>query len=298
MAIDRLARERQTRQLRNSALWHAARGVPVFRLQVGSKRPLADSHAELDATTDQAQIRAWWQTTPWNIGASLRDTPWFCLDIDARAQGDETVSALGTLPDSVMVISGSGWPSRHHWLKKTPALEGCRLRALAPGVDVKGLGYGYVAMPPSLHKSGNVYQYEASSYFGEVDVAACPEWVEKLLKRSSKVSQAQSSGHASDVDPLSFYLGARYVANGWLGPQIKPGVFAVRCPNAIEHTQGRDFDGSTVLYASEHFGFYGAVLCLHSHCGHVTGDETRVAKELEKQFPRHVSDEFKKRFGG
>lgn len=296
--LDTVARKRLTRQLLNSALWHAARGVPVFRLQYASKRPLADTHAELDATRDPAQIRAWWAQTPWNLGASLRDTPWFCLDIDARAQGDDTIAALGTLPDTVMVISGSGWPSRHVWLKKTDELSAARLRAIAPGVDVKGLGFGYVALPPSLHKSGKVYQYEASSYFGDCQIADCPDWVSKMILRAAKVRQAQTNAHTSDVDPLSFYLGAHYMAQGALGPQIKPGVFAVRCPNAAEHTQGRDFDGSTVLYASEHFGFYGAVLCLHSHCAHVTEQETRVAKELERRFPKHVGDDFKKRFGG
>lgn len=280
--LDKATRERLARQLQKSALWHAARGVPVFRLQHASKRPLADTHAELDATRDPAQIRAWWHSFPFNIGAALRDTPWFALDIDARAQGDETIEALGRLPDSVMVISGSGWPSRHVWLKKTPAIAAVRLRAIAPGVDVKGLGYGYVALPPSLHSSGNVYQYEASSYLGEVEIADCPEWVEQLLLRSGKVQKFYAaSGDLVKADEC--FTGARFIRNRWLGPEMKPGMYAVHCPNALEHTQGRDFDGSTVLYTSKHHGFYGSVLCLHSHCQNVGDEQLALSKKEDEE---------------
>lgn len=274
---DKATRERLTRQLRSSALWHVARGVPVFRLKYGSKRPLADTHAELDATLDPTQVKAWWANFPFNIGASLRDTPWFALDIDARANGDETIEALGKLPDTVTVISGSGYPSRHVWLKKSPRIAKVRLRAIAPGVDVKGLGHGYVALPPSLHSSGNVYCYEASSYLGDVEVADCPEWVETLLLRAGKVQKFYNSNEAL-VKADECFTGARFLRNGWLGPELKPGMFAVRCPNSAQHTQGRDFDGSTVLYTSKHYGFYGSVLCLHSHCAGVTEDELKLSK--------------------
>jgi hypothetical protein len=275
--LNKANRERLARQLRKSAQWHAARGVPVFRLQYASKRPLADTHAELDATRDPAVINSWWQRNPFNIGAALRDTPWFALDIDARANGDETIEALGKLPDTVTVISGSGWPSRHVWLKKNERISQLRLRAIAPGIDIKGLGYGYVALPPSLHSSGGVYCYEASSYLGDVEVAECPDWIERLLNQVGKVQKFYGKSD-SNIKADECFTGARFVRNGWLGPELKPGMYAVRCPNAGEHTQGRDFDGSTVLYTSRHYGFYGAVLCLHSHCVHVADEQLELSR--------------------
>lgn len=56
-------------------------------------------------------------------------------------------------------------------------------------------------------------------------------------------------------------------ARGEVIGERQPGVFVVRCPNALEHTTGRDGDGSTLLYASA--GAEGRIVCLHSHCAHL-----------------------------
>lgn len=272
-----------------AALWHARQGISVFRLQCGDKRPLKGTHGELDSTLDPAQITAWWARVPYNIGAALRYSPFFALDIDARSGGDDLLATIesenGRLPDTVTVISGSGWPNRHHWFKKTTALDQCRIRGLGVGIDVKGLGHGYVLVPPSETGKG-VYRYEDSSYLSQVPVAEPPAW---LIQRLVSMSKAKVDGsvHANPVDSRAFLLGCYFEIDGDLGKQIKPGVFAIRCPNRASHTCGKDFDGSTVLYAPNVLGFtrasepIGAMLCLHSHCGHLTG-------ELIEQVKREV----------
>jgi len=60
--------------------------------------------------------------------------------------------------------------------------EGTRNKAaLRPGLDVRGEG-GYIVVAPSLHESGNIYQWEASSRPGEVALAEAPDWLLELVR--------------------------------------------------------------------------------------------------------------------
>lgn len=267
-------------QLLQAALWHARQGIHVFPLQLADKRPRKGSHGELDGTLDEDQIQRWWSRIPWNIGAALRFTEYFALDIDARSNGEELFETIetenGPLPDTVTVISASGWPNRHLWFRKPAELSDCRVRGLGIGIDVKGLGHGYVLLPPSSTAKG-VYTYEANSYLGRMPVAQCPDWLTKRLLSIGK-AKISNTPHVNDVDPRTFLLGWYFMAEGLLGKQIKPGVFAIRCPNEHQHSCGKPFDGSSVLYAPNVLGFtrksnpLGAVLCLHAHCAHLTDE--------------------------
>ena len=64
-------------------------------------------------------------------------------------------------------------------------------------------------------------------------------------------------------------LGAAFAAAGWLGRQIRPGVWAVLCPNRAEHTTGHDFDTSTVIFAPPPGYRRGRFYCAHGHCSEV-----------------------------
>jgi hypothetical protein len=79
----------------------------------------------------------------------------------------------------------------------------------------------------------------------------------------------QFFAHAQSIDPGSFVLGAAFRAAGWLGRELRPGVFAALCPNRAAHTGGRDFDSSTVLFAPEPGKRRGRFFCSHEHCREV-----------------------------
>ena len=68
------------------------------------------------------------------------------------------------------------------------------------------------------------------------------------------------------VDPASFLLGRAFQAAGWLGAQIRPGVWCARCPNECAHTTGSTFDSSTVLFAPRPGHSRGLFFCSHGHC--------------------------------
>ena len=160
-----------------AARWYAERGLAVFPLVPRTKVPQAGSHGELDGTTDAATIDKMWEGRPHLLVAvALRFTPYFVVDADARHCGDEWLRSFPALPHTATCISGSGWPSTHHYFRRTPELEEVRARKLVPpggfctGIDLKGLRAGYVVLPPSLHPWGRRYEWESSSRFGEVPI--------------------------------------------------------------------------------------------------------------------------------
>jgi hypothetical protein len=260
--------------LGRAALKYAEMGIAVFRMSK-QKVPFKGSHGELDGTTDPDVIRRWWRETPDAcIAAALRFTDFFVLDIDGRHFGDEWLSALetehGKLPHTATAISGSGNPSAHLWFKRTADLADVRCRGitvnrLKTGIDVKGLQGGYVVLPPSWHPSGNRYTWEASCRIDEVPMAEPPAWlVQRLLVKGSR--RRDDFQHTSPVDPDSFYLGRLFRRAGLLGEQIRPGVFAVTCPNEAKHSQ-RSGSAGTVIFAPKFAGGRGTFFCSHdSHC--------------------------------
>jgi hypothetical protein len=68
------------------------------------------------------------------------------------------------------------------------------------------------------------------------------------------------------VDPASFPIGRLFAEYYWLGPELRPGVFAARCPGEILHTTGRRFDGASVVRAPAEGKADGQFRCSHPPC--------------------------------
>lgn len=105
-----------------------------------------------DATTDPAQIEAWWKRWPdAGIGFVPGSAGLFVLDIDPEGQAlAETLH----LPPTLSVRTGRG----HHRYFLHPGSGPVGNSPLAPGVDVRA-DAGYVILPPSLHPSGVRYEW-------------------------------------------------------------------------------------------------------------------------------------------
>jgi len=115
-------------------------------------------HGLKDATRDGNVICRWYANGE-VINLGIRTGPesgLVVLDIDPRHGGDESVKALGKLPDTATVATGGGRQLYFRW----PAGADIRNSAgkLGPGLDIRGTG-GYVVAPPSLHISGGVYRW-------------------------------------------------------------------------------------------------------------------------------------------
>lgn len=155
-------------QLGTLALAYAASGLPVVplfepdghggctcgpRCRRPGKHPRTPNGLT-EASTDPATITAWWQHWPHaNIGGRTGVVFDVC-DVDGPAGIAAVRPLLGACHGVVpLVRTGSGgW----HLLFKPTGL-GNRVGFL-PEVDWRGQG-GYVVLPPSLHVTGNHYQF-------------------------------------------------------------------------------------------------------------------------------------------
>jgi hypothetical protein len=174
-----------------AALDYARHGWPVFPLHTprpggcscgDPQCPAAGKHPRTvhgykDATTDAAAIRAWWGRWPdANIGIAPGPARLLVLDVDPRAGGDVALADLiaehGRLPDTPTVITGGGG---QHFYFLSPNGHEIPSRDLGDGLEVKA-ATGHIVAPPSLHKSGRRYEWEA---LADVDtpLATAPAWL-------------------------------------------------------------------------------------------------------------------------
>jgi len=186
-----------------SALWFANKGMSVIPIHTPTggtcscgapscsspgKHPRTANGLK-DATTDTAQIRAWWAKWPdANIGIVTGAVSGIVvLDIDDRHDGDETLRDLevknGDLPRTWRFLTGGGG---QHVVLKHPGLE-IRNHAgkIGTGLDVRGDG-GYIVAPPSLHVSGRRYAASVDHHPSDTPIADMPPWLIDALRADEK----------------------------------------------------------------------------------------------------------------
>ncbi|RKG62468.1 DUF927 domain-containing protein [Corallococcus sp. AB011P] len=131
-----------------------------------------------DATTDEAQIREWWQQWPFaNVAIATGALSGVdVVDADAKADGVATLVQLeeerGELPDTVTARTSGG--GCHVYFRHAGMVS--KAGSLAPGIDTRGNG-GYVIAPPSLHRTGERYAWLEGASPSEVPPAEAPQWV-------------------------------------------------------------------------------------------------------------------------
>jgi hypothetical protein len=231
-------------------------------------------HGENDATTDVDTIENWARRWPRaNVCIAPGKAGLFVLDVDVRNYGHESLAALPRLPDTATTLTGGG--GYHFWFKRPESLDGRKCKTIkldglaTSGLDVKGVCSGYLVAPPSIHPSGRPYLWEASSRVDEIAIADAPQWLVALVFKSGNRA-VEFTPHAVPVEAETFALGIMFGRAGMLGRQVRPGVFAVRCPNEHTHSAGEAFDSSTVIFAPKEPGGRGTFFCSHtSGCAEV-----------------------------
>lgn len=149
------------------------------------KHPRTD-HGVKQATTDADQIAAWWgQWSNANIGvATGKESGIFVVDYDKNKSGDDRLCGMeafdqdsakfAEVRDTLQIQSGSG--GRHAIFQYPKEVQiGCRNKINHSHVDVRGDG-GYIIAPPSLHQSGNLYQWAQSGAILEASEEALKSW--------------------------------------------------------------------------------------------------------------------------
>lgn len=224
-------------EVRATALWLAAHGVPVFPLTVGGKTP-ATAAGFKDATTDPDLIARWWTRRPYNLGISTGPARLAVLDLDTpnhgqhdqgSAGGAAGASALpGAWANEPGVIDGAdvlavlaaraGQPvpletrtvrtpsggTHLYFLAPHPLPSTCG--RLGPMIDTRAMG-GYVVAPPSRTAAGG-YQT-----INPAPPAPLPGWLLDAL------TPAPPAGASSPGPAMRRTAAAR-------GPVTDPYVFA------------------------------------------------------------------------
>lgn len=144
--------------------------------QVG-KAPLVKGGFKA-ATTDTDQLDRWVAQFPrCNWGANLSLSNLAVVDTDS-VEAEKEVIVLG-VPKTFTVVTGSGGRHRYYRLPATvPALVTVH-NGKSAKVDI--LADGYAILPPSLHQSGNRYQWEISPENLDTELPELPEWACTLL---------------------------------------------------------------------------------------------------------------------
>lgn len=153
-----------------AALELAEAGWAVFPVDRFTKSPLV-AHGVYAATTDEAQLRAWWATYPDANPAVAVPPNCVVLDVDPRKGGNETLERLEREHGPIQTLSvrtgGGGW----HLFFEIPEGAASNQVSIAPGLDTRAEG-GYVVAAGAVHASGATYEWA-----NDLPPAPAPAWL-------------------------------------------------------------------------------------------------------------------------
>lgn len=225
------------------ARFYASMGWSIFPLVPGTKSPFKGTHGSSEATTDLAQVDAWWSTHPEaNIGIRPSAAGLYVFDVDPRNGGIEDVARLeaehGPIDSPLRVQSPSGG-----WHLYFAAPPGQRYSG-KPADGIDGKYNGYAVLPPSIHPDGGRY-----TWAGDVKAApaAIPQWlVQPVIERPKRASagggdiaDAAKIAEALDVlDPTDYHQWVHAMASVKHWEDTTPGAEGVGYALVREWSRG------------------------------------------------------------
>jgi predicted P-loop ATPase len=219
------------------------------------------------ASADPSNIRFWVDQNlngNWGIatGLPLKQGGYLIvLDVDPRNGGDQTLADLlgkhGPLPDTLRANTGGGGQHYYFWTK-----DPMPSRSAGPGLDVKATP-GYVVCDPSLHLSGQRYEWDAGAHPDDlVEIKEAPRWI------TDGADLARSRPDPTGTLARNTLLGKAFENAGMIGNNLANGSVMVQCPWVDEHSDGRGDgkDSSTVILPPIDGTSFGSFSCSHGHC--------------------------------
>lgn len=196
--------------LLDTALSYAARSIPVIPCKPRSKVP-ATRNGHLDASTDEARVRAWWRENPaYNVAIVMgeRSGLW-CLDVDGgegERQYRHLVREIGPLTTAY-----EGSPNGFHlFFKRYDGVDSVGKRLFhSPrrgGLDLKTSGYVLVA--PSVHPSGALYEAASPELTPEETPARLVDVLHEAAAwlKEHPLEGVSAEPSSSDTDDLSWLV--------------------------------------------------------------------------------------------
>jgi replicative DNA helicase len=115
----------------------------------------------------------------------------FDLDSDGAV---EYADNQGGFPETVKVKTGKGY---HVYLQYPDFEVRGSVKQQGLDIDIRADG-GYVVAPPSIHGSGNVYEWENGYSIHEIDPAPCEPWMIDYLKNVAGGNKAENKQKPSE----------------------------------------------------------------------------------------------------
>lgn len=167
-----------------AALEYASRGWAVFPCAPGGKIPFGGTNGSTDATTDEQQIRDWWEANPTaNVAiATGGKSGLHVIDIDT-ARSDFMPRLQTTL---IARTRNGGWHYFYRYPVDVTGLPNTSKKAkepLHPDVDTRGEG-GYVLVFPSVvdGDKGNPDATGVYQWVNDIDPVEMPSWIVERIK--------------------------------------------------------------------------------------------------------------------
>lgn len=183
--------------IKQAALDYLHRGWSVIPMRKRDKRPAIRWQEFQTVRANEKELQDWYRRWPEdNVGIVTGTVSGLLvLDVDPRHGGEASLKHLelehGPLPRTLVAITGGG--GRHIYFAHPGGIVRNRV-GIAPGIDLRGDG-GCVVAPPSVHPSGNSYQWVKGCGPGRVKLAPLPHWLQRMLSNAE-----QRGGHT-----LSFW---------------------------------------------------------------------------------------------
>jgi hypothetical protein len=205
--------------LAQAAAVYAANGVPVFPCWPEDKTPMTKRGFH-DASSDPAQVAAWWRKTPnANIGLPTGTVSGVdVVDVDHKANGSGfaayTAARRADLVDGWLVLVRTPSGGMHAYHPANPDAPQPSWQAAGPHVDFRANG-GYVIAPPSRvvypDGSSGVYTFaagpEGPARF--VDGGGLRAFLDPPPARSTSPAFQRSGSVGADADRLAAWVALR-----------------------------------------------------------------------------------------
>ena len=174
------------------------KNLPPLHLEPGKhcvnagKHPRGVKSWSQESTTDPETIRRMWRKYPTaNIGIDCGKSGLLVLDADSY-KDSYTGEKFLTRADEETVTTLTGGGGVHLWYKMPEDKTwGNHNKGLPAGIDIRGAG-GYVVAAPSLHESGNRYEFKSGYELGTIDLLPVPDKLAELLDRAAASSPSRA----------------------------------------------------------------------------------------------------------
>ena len=185
------------RTLLDDALRYAEMGYAVFPCVPGGKAPLTQRGFH-DATTEAAQIEAWWTEHP-EANVAMQTGGLLVVDVDGSGNPwpNDPDRALDLSRGVVSLTPRGG----RHIIFRQPLGKDWRNTAgkLAPKVDTRANG-GYIVLPPSVVEKQYRWS-EAAVLVGPDEFPEPPGWLTAMLDRLGNNGEAHEAPSDADSPP-------------------------------------------------------------------------------------------------